>query len=36
MCKEEGKECVKVTEQREIALLKFHVKCSICGKLLVS
>jgi len=32
LCKEGGKECIEVTDQRELALLKFHIKCAVCGK----
>ncbi|AFU59051.1 hypothetical protein Ngar_c21200 [Candidatus Nitrososphaera gargensis Ga9.2] len=28
------KGCIEVTDERKIALPKFHIKCAVCGKLL--
>jgi hypothetical protein len=36
LCKDGGKQCIEVNEQREAAMLKFSVKCSVCGRSLVN
>lgn len=35
LCKDGGRECVEIDESREVAMMKIHPRCAVCGRLLV-
>ncbi|HZS73985.1 MAG TPA: hypothetical protein VFA69_05720 [Candidatus Nitrosotalea sp.] len=36
LCKEGGKQCIEVDTKQQVYMEMFHVKCSKCGRPLVS